>query len=88
MMNSQDYSPIDSSIFTFSSFSLAFLISPMTLYIVLILFGVVYIIVTSVLMYHWSAYGMRSPGILIGETLFVLVSLILFMVASLAIYYF
>ncbi|HEY4505228.1 MAG TPA: hypothetical protein VJG67_00855 [Candidatus Paceibacterota bacterium] len=55
---------------------------------ILVFFFVIYTIISSVLMYHWSSYGMRSAGVVIGETIFVLVSLALFTVAGLAINYF
>lgn len=56
--------------------------------IVLVLFFIAYIIISAVLFYHWTSYGMRSAGILVGETLFTLVSVVLFVVAGLAIHYF
>ena len=39
-------------------------------------------------MYHWSAYGMKSQGVFVAETVFVFISLILFFVAGLGISYF
>lgn len=56
--------------------------------ILLIVFGIFYGVVSLVLFYHWSAYGMKSPGILVAETLFSFISVILFVIASLAIHYF
>ncbi len=88
MPNDISYSPFGAGALSFPTVSLALIINPAILTIVLFLFLVVYFIITVVLMYHWSAYGMRSAGILVGETLFILVSLVLFMVASLSIYYF
>ena len=58
------------------------------LVIVLLVFLFVYLVITSVLVYHWSAYGMQSKGILIGESLFIVVSAVLFVVSGLAITYF
>ena len=58
------------------------------LIIILTLFFIVYAIITSILMYHWSAYGMKSSGILVGQTLFLFVSVILFVIAGLAVHYF
>ena len=59
-----------------------------TLLIILVLFFIAYAIVSGILMYHWSAYGMKSQGVLIAETLFLFVSVILFVIASLGLYYF
>jgi hypothetical protein len=71
-----------------TSLNLAFFINTPVLIGILVLFSVVYAIATGVLVYHWSMYGMRSPGILVGETLFLFVSLVLFVFAGLAISYF
>ena len=67
---------------------LLFLLNTPVLLVIFIIFSVFYIIVSAVILYHWSAYGMKSAGILIAETLFVFVSLVLLGVASLALYYF
>ncbi len=58
------------------------------LYFVLIIFFVFYIIVSSVLMYHWTRYGMRSHGILVGKTLYIFVSAILFLISVLSLTYY
>ena len=58
------------------------------LVITLLVFLFVYLVITSVLVYHWSAYGMQSRGILVGESLFIVVSAVLFVVSGLAITYF
>ena len=55
---------------------------------ILVVFLFFYVIVGMVLFYHWSAYGMRSHGILIAETLFSFISVVLFVIASLAIHYY
>ncbi|MSU45076.1 MAG: hypothetical protein EXS47_00365 [Candidatus Zambryskibacteria bacterium] len=72
----------------FPSISLSFFINTTGLIVVLALFSIVYVVITSVLVYHWSAYGMRNPGILVAETLFLFVSLVLFVFAGLAISYY
>ena len=72
----------------FPHISVSFFINTTVLLIILILFFIFYTIITSVLMYHWATYGMRSAGILVGETLFILISLILFGVSILSLYYF
>ena len=58
------------------------------LLIILGLFFVAYASVGGVLMYHWSAYGMKSQGVLVAESLFLFVSVVLFVTAGLALYYF
>ncbi|KND47833.1 MAG: hypothetical protein AB201_02890 [Parcubacteria bacterium C7867-006] len=55
---------------------------------VLLVFGVIYIIVSGVLFYHWTAYGMGSKGVYVGEVLFSSVSVLLFITAVLSISYF
>ena len=54
---------------------------------VLVVFFIVYCAVSSVVMYHWYSYGMSSPGILVAETLFFLVTVVMFMVSGLALSY-
>lgn len=56
-------------------------------FIIFIIFFVVYVIVSFILMYHWSAYGMRRSFILTAETVFVLVSLFLFIISFLSLNY-
>ena len=58
------------------------------LVIILSLFFIFYALVTSVLMYHWSSYGMRAPGIVVAESLYLLVSVILFVISGMSLYYF
>ena len=58
------------------------------LLVIFAMFFIVYAVITWVLMYHWSAYGMKSQGILVTETLFLFVSAVLFVVAGFGIYYF
>lgn len=72
----------------FLNIDISFMFSTQVLLIVLVLFFIIYAIVSGVLIYHWSAYGMRSPGILVAETLFLFVSMALFVFAGLAISYF
>ncbi len=72
---------------TFPDINLSFFISTPVLKIILGLFFLAYFMVSVVLFYHWISYGMRSLGILATETLFTSVSVILFIVAGLALYY-
>lgn len=73
---------------SFPNISLSFLVNTQVLLVVLVLFFILYAIISLVLFYHWSEYGMRSGGILLTETLFSLVSVVLFTIAGLAIYYY
>ena len=67
---------------------LSLLINLTVLTVIFVLFIVCYVILSSVLMYHWSAYGMRSHGILVSRFLFLFISVILFVIAGLALSYF
>ncbi len=58
------------------------------LVIVLVVFFTIYIIVSGVLWFHWSKYGMNNNGIQVGRSLFVFVSAILFGFAIAGLYYF
>ena len=64
------------------------IITAPALFIILALFFVVYSVLTGMLMYHWSAYGMKSQGVLVAESLFIFVSIILFLTAGFGLYYF
>lgn len=72
----------------FSWFDASFVINDVTLSIVFVLFFIVYLIISSILFYHWRAYGRKSHSILVAESLFVFVSGVLFVVAGLSVYYF
>ncbi len=73
---------------TLPSLHFAVALSPAVLMGILILFFILYLIVSSVLFYHWTTYGMGSHGILVGEILFLLVSVLLFLVAFLSATYY
>jgi len=73
---------------SFSIPNFFFFINTPVLIGVLVLFSIAYAVTTGVLIYHWSMYGMRNPGILVAETLFLFVSLALFVFSGLAISYF
>lgn len=72
----------------FSAFNWTLFFNTPVLIGILVIYSAAYLTVTVVLIYHWSVYGMRSSGILVAETLFLFVSLILFVFAGLAITYF
>ena len=75
-----NFGPLDIQISSF--------INASRLSLVLGLFFMVYLILSVVLMYHWSAYGMRSFGIFVGEAVFTFVSIVLFALAFMALTYF
>ncbi|MEI6842920.1 MAG: hypothetical protein WCK48_00200 [bacterium] len=64
------------------------LLNGTSLSLFLFIFFVFYFIITCVLMYHWSRYGMGHQGVVVAETLFIFISVLLFIVASLSISYF
>ncbi len=68
--------------------STSFFINTPVLIGIMAVFLVLYLIISSVLVYHWHAYGMQSHGILVGETLFIFISAVLFVIAGLSINYF
>ncbi len=72
----------------FSKINFSVFVSKPILYLLLALFFIVYAILASILFFHWRAYGMRSKSILIAETLFLFVSLILFVTAGVTLTYF
>lgn len=67
--------------FTFS-LGLPFMIS------VYVVFLVLYVVYSAVLIYHWSSFGMKSPEVVFAESLFTIVSLALFALAGVSIYFF
>ena len=67
---------------------LSFLLNVPILLIIFAIFFVFYAIVSIVLFYHWSEYGMRHAGIYLAEAIFMVVSVLLFVVAGLALHYF
>lgn len=69
-------------------FNMSFFFNTFALTAVLVVFFILYVVLSGVLIYHWRAYGMKSQAIVVTESLFIFVSAILFVVASLAIYYF
>lgn len=58
------------------------------LVLIFAVFLFVYAIISSILFYHWSSYGMNSVGIVVAEVLFLLISVILFAFAGFGILYF
>lgn len=61
---------------------------PSALLSILAIFSLGYIVISSILFYHWTAYGMGSHGIIVGELLFTIVSVLLFLTAFLSASYY
>lgn len=70
------------------SLNLAFVVNSYVLSIILIVFAAIYFVISSVLFYHWETYGLGSRGIIMAETLFVIVSVVLFIITFLSVSYF
>lgn len=66
---------------------LSFLFSPLVFFLILLVFFVFYCIASGALWYHWSKYGMGRSEIRIVKTLFLFVSVALFIFAMLSISY-
>lgn len=72
----------------FPHIKLAILVNTPTLLLLFGFFIIFYASVSSVLIYHWHSYGMKSPGILFAETIYLFVSLVLFVISGISLYYF
>ncbi|MFZ2522767.1 MAG: hypothetical protein WAW92_00060 [Minisyncoccia bacterium] len=44
----------------------------------------VYIVLSFILFYHWRTYGMKSRGVVVAESIFVVVAAVLFLLAALS----
>lgn len=73
---------------SFPELNISFVLNIPVLLVILVLFFIFYSVITSVLVYHWRAYGMKSAGILAAESLFFAVSVILFVTAGVSLFYF
>lgn len=51
------------------------------IWVLFALFIIGYAIITGILIYHWRKYGMSNKNIILAETLFLIVSGILFVLA-------
>ncbi|MDQ5969342.1 MAG: hypothetical protein QG579_499 [Patescibacteria group bacterium] len=68
--------------------SVPFLENLPVLFIIFVAFFTVYIIVSVILIYHWTQYGTHKGTMIFAETAFILVSAGLFTVAFLALSYY
>lgn len=73
---------------TFSGFNISSVLNKPVLVWILIVFFFFYCVISGILMYHWSAYGMRHRGIILARSLYIFVSIVLFVIAGLAISYY
>ena len=71
-----------------NTFRLDYVFNKPVLIIIAVIFFILYAIVTGVLKYHWNNYGMRNAGIIFAQGLFFMVSIVLFCLLGLTIYYF
>ncbi len=72
----------------FPNFISSFFSTAPILPVVLGLFFVLYMIVSAALVYHWSEYGMYSAKVILAETTFVIVSVVLFVISTIALNYY
>ncbi len=70
------------------TFESTFLVGTSTLVLIYIVFIMIYVVLSAVLIYHWSEFGMKSPEVVFAKSLFTLVSIILLSVAGLSIFYY
>ena len=73
---------------TFNNINFSVFLSKPILMIVFVVFFLVYSVLSGVIIYHWNAFGMKSGGIVIAESVFLFVSVVLFVVAGLTITYY
>lgn len=73
---------------TFALAHISFVLSSTVLLSSLLVFGIFYLIITGILFYHWTSYGMGNHGIHVAELLFVVVSGLFFVVAFLSASYY
>lgn len=73
---------------SFKNIHFSVFLSRPILLIVLGLFLSVYVVLSSIIIYHWHAYGMKSKGVYLAETVFLLVTIVLFALSAVSITYF
>lgn len=71
---------MNQNLFSFTE-SVSFHLSPFVLWGVFGVFLTLYLIVSGVLFYHWRAFGMKTKSIVLAESMYILVSLILITIA-------
>ncbi len=73
---------------TLTGFHFAFALTSSSLLVALGVFSFLYLIVSAILYYHWISYGMGSHGIVVGEILYLVVAVLLFVTAFLSASYY
>ncbi len=73
---------------SFKNINFSVFLSRPILLVVFVVFFLIYAVLTAVIIYHWKAYGMKSPGIIAMEGIFLFVSLVLFVIAGTSMTYF
>lgn len=74
----------DFSIPAFPEIHIPFLAEVPVLFVIFISSFIIYVIISIILMYHWSQYGTHRGVIVFAQALFVIVSVVLFILAFLA----
>lgn len=72
----------------FSKINISTFISRPILSIALFVYLIGYVSLGSVLFFHWKKYGMNSTSVIFAETAFLLVSIVLFVLAGVAVSYY
>ena len=73
---------------SFDNINFSVFLSRPILLVVFVVFFLVYAVLSGIVIYHWKAYGMKGRGVLVAESLFLFVSLVLFVVSAVAMTYF
>lgn len=76
------------SVPSFGNINLSTFVNRPLLSIILIIYFVGYVSLGGILFYHWRKYGMKSSSIIFAETAFLFVSLVLFVLAGVALSYY
>lgn len=79
-------SPLDMLIMP--SFNFSFGLGKPFMVLVFAVFVIIYAIYSIVLFYHWSEYGMKSREVILAESLFTIVSLVLFLAVGVSVYFY
>lgn len=75
---------VTSAVPSFPIAKLFSLVSTPVLTVILVIFFILYCIMGAVLMYHWKTYGMGRKGIIVGKSLYLIISAGLFIIAIMA----
>ncbi len=73
---------------TLPEIDLSIIANAKVLSVVLFIIFIIYSIISGILIYHWRNYGMKSVKVYIIESIFLFVSLVLFVASAMSVYYF